>query len=138
MRSRRGWAGLIALATTLLVSGQEISAAEQVRVVAPGRRHVIEVKDGAVFLDGRRVHPRRGRVDIVGAPSFRRDGAAVAWLERAGTENRLVVLTDLRADADPWPWALPTTTQNDRLFWAGPQRIVVGPALLSPRAVASW
>ena len=27
---------------------------------------------------------------------------------------------------------------EDQIFWAGPQRVVVGPALLVPRAVATW
>jgi hypothetical protein len=40
---------------------------------------------------------------------------------RSRGEARLVVVPDL-----------------DRVFWAGDRRVVVGPAVLAPRAIATW
>jgi hypothetical protein len=105
---------------------------------SPGGRHVVHVAGGAVFVDGRRVHPRDGSVYLLAAPSWRADGGAVAWIERGDGETRLVVLPAVDDGAAPLPWVLPALPGGDQLFWAGRNRIVVGPALLAPRAVASW
>jgi hypothetical protein len=108
-------------------------------VASPNGRHVVHVSRGAVFVDGRRVHPASGSVYVMGAPLWRGDGRALAWLERNEGEVRLVVIPDLHdPGAQPLPWVLPPLPSGDQLFWAGPNRIVVGPALLAPRAVASW
>jgi hypothetical protein len=106
--------------------------------VSPGGRHVVHVSGGAVFVDGRRVHPTSGSVYLIAAPIWRGDGRALAWLERSDGQVRLVVLPEISPAAEPLPWVLPALPRGDQLFWAGPQRIVVGPALLAPRAVASW
>ena len=29
-------------------------------------------------------------------------------------------------------------SNDDRVFWAGDRRVVVGPAVLAPRAIATW
>jgi len=105
-------------------------------LASPGGRHVVEVSAGAVFVDGRRVHPSRGNVFLMSGPVWRGDGRALAWLERSEGQVRLVVLPEI--GAEPLPWELPALPSGDQLFWAGPNRIVVGPALLAPRAVASW
>jgi len=105
---------------------------------SPGGRHVVQVSRGAVFVDGRRVHPARGDVYLLTAPQWRKDGRALAWLERCQGQVRLVVLPELGPEAEPMPWVLPALPSGDQLFWAGHNRIVVGPALLAPRAVASW
>jgi hypothetical protein len=110
-------------------------------VASPGGRHVLHVTSGAVFLDGQRVHPASGSVYLLSPPLWREDGRAVAWLEREAGRVRLVVLPEIGAQGprvEPLPWDLPALPSGDQLFWAGPQRIVVGPALLAPRAVASW
>jgi hypothetical protein len=107
-------------------------------LVSPGGRHVVHVAGGAVFVDGRRVHPSTGNVYVMGHPIWRGDGAALAWLERSEGQVRLVVLPEIDEATAPLPWALPTHLGRDQLFWAGPNRIVIGPALLAPRAVASW
>jgi hypothetical protein len=49
---------------------------------SPCGRHVVEVDNGAVFVDGRRVHPSSGAVTVIQQPIWRGDGDALAWLER--------------------------------------------------------
>jgi hypothetical protein len=107
-------------------------------VASPGGRHVLEVREGGVFVDGRRVHPAGAQVYLLGAPSFRSDGGAVAWLERNAGETRLVVVPELGRRSDPLPWALPGLRADAQVFWAGANKVVVGPELLAPIAVASW
>jgi hypothetical protein len=105
---------------------------------SPCGRHVVRVSAGAVFVDGRRVHPSDGSVYVLTPPAWRRDGRALAWLERRDGETRLVVLPDVGRGADPLPWTLPAPAGRDQVFWTGPNRVVVGPDVLAPRAVASW
>ena len=105
---------------------------------SPDGRHVVQVAGGAVFVDGRRVHPASGVVYLLAPPRWRRDGRALAWLERSQGQIRLVVLPAIGPAVEPLPWVLPVLPDGDQLFWAGSHRIVVGPALLAPRAVASW
>jgi hypothetical protein len=107
-------------------------------VVSPCGRHVATVAAGAVFVDGRRIHPTTGSVHVLAPPIWRRDGGAVAWLERGDGETRLVVLPEMARGASALPWALPVLTSSDQLFWAGPNRVVIGPGLLQPRAIATW
>jgi hypothetical protein len=110
------------------------------RVTSPCGRHYVDVVGGVVYLDGRRVHPDSGAVYLLGPPSWRRDGRAVAWVERReGTASpQLMIIPALDGQPEPMPWTLPSVSPEDQIFWAGPQRVVVGPALLVPRAVASW
>jgi hypothetical protein len=108
------------------------------KVVSPCGRHVVEVVGGAVLIDGRRVRPSEDSVFVVAPPTWRRDGSALAWIERSRGESRLVVVPDLDAGRDTLPWTLPVVSTDDRVFWAGPQRVVVGPAELAPRAIATW
>jgi hypothetical protein len=105
---------------------------------SPCGRHLVEVDAGAVYLDGRRVHPSGGSVQVLATPSWRQDGDAVAWLERVSGETRLVVLPQLSTYAEPLAWPLPRALGGERIHWAGDRRVVVGPAPLEPRAVASW
>jgi hypothetical protein len=105
---------------------------------SPCGRHLIELDGGSVFVDGQRVHPSAGAVELLGAPAWRQDGDAVAWVERASGETRLVVLPDVAARAEPLAWPLPRALRGERVHWAGLRRVVVGPAPLEPRAVASW
>jgi hypothetical protein len=108
------------------------------RTTSPCGRHVVHVAGGVVFLDGKRIHPGAGVVDVVALPRFRKDGRALAWLERSGGEARLVVIPDVATDPRPWPWALPDLAEDESLFWAGRNRVVVGRGVLAPRIVASW
>ncbi|HZS36164.1 MAG TPA: hypothetical protein VFF06_05030 [Polyangia bacterium] len=105
---------------------------------SPCGRHLVEVDGGAVFVDGRRVHPSLGSVDVLGQPTWRSDGDAVAWIERQHGETRLVVVPSLGQPYEPLVWPLPRALGQDRVHWAGANRIVVGPEELAPRAVASW
>jgi len=107
-------------------------------IVSPCGRHVATVSDGAVFIDGRRVHGAHESVFVVAPPTWRRDGGALAWIERSGGEARLVVVPALDRGAERLPWSLPAVSRDDQVFWAGPQRVVVGPALMAPRAIATW
>jgi hypothetical protein len=102
-------------------------------------RHRVEVRAGVVFVDGWRVHPSDGAVYVTSPPTFRRDGGAVAWIDRAGAERRLLVLPALGPEhREVLPWQLPAADRGDQIFWAGPNRVVIGPGLFAPRAVASW
>jgi hypothetical protein len=107
-------------------------------IASPCGRHVAEVIGGAVFIDGRRVRAADGQAFVVAPPTWRRDGRAVAWLERSHGEARLVVVPALDESREAMPWTLPAVSTDDRVFWAGPRRVVVGTAVLSPRAIASW
>src|SRR5204863_7163656 len=55
-------------------------------VPSPAGRHVVEVARGTVLLDGRRVHPASGSVYVTAPPTWRRDGRAVAWIERSDAQ----------------------------------------------------
>jgi hypothetical protein len=107
-------------------------------LASPCGRHVVEVARGAVLIDGRRVRSPDGDVFVVAPPTWRRDGSALAWIERSRGEARLVVVPDLDGAPDPLPWTLPAVSSADRVFWAGDRRVVVGPAVLAPRAIATW
>ena len=107
-------------------------------VASPCGRHVAEVIGGAVYIDGRRVRTAEGNAFVLAPPIWRRDGRAVAWIERSRGEARVVVVDGVDHRVAPLPLALPEVAADDRVFWAGPQRIVIGPALLAPRAVATW
>jgi hypothetical protein len=107
-------------------------------LTSPCGRHAIEVRGGSVFVDGTRVHPDGGAVYLLGPPIFRHDGGAVAWLERTGGDTRLVVLPELGQPSEPLPWLLPMLSASDHVFWAGANRVVIGPQPLQPRAVATW
>jgi hypothetical protein len=111
----------------------------QRRVLSPCGRHVFEVSRGAVFVNARRIHPAEGTVQLLTPPVWRADGRAVAWIERGGRgEIRLIVVHAIGASAEALPWPLPVAARGDRVFWADANRVVVGPKLLAPRAVASW
>jgi hypothetical protein len=110
------------------------------RVTSPCGRHYVDVVAGVVFVDGHRVHPTSGSVYVVAPPAWRRDGRAVAWVERSegSSSPQLVVVPAVDGRPEAMPWTLPSVSPEDQIFWAGPQRVVVGPALLVPRAVATW
>jgi hypothetical protein len=107
-------------------------------VASPDGRHVAEVIGGAVYVDGRRVRTSEGNAFVLAPPIWRRDGRAVAWIERSGGEARVVVIDGVDNRLAPLPLTLPAVASDDRVFWAGQQRIHIGPALLTPRAVATW
>jgi hypothetical protein len=106
--------------------------------VSPCGRHVVEVAGGAVLIDGRRVRSADSDVFVIAPPTWRGDGSALAWIERSRGEARLVVVPDLDGAPEPLPWRLPAVSTDDRVFWAGKRRVVVGPAVLAPRAIATW
>lgn len=105
---------------------------------SPCGLHTVEVEAGVVIVDGRRVHPSAGAVELLGAPTWRGDGRALAWLERGGGETRLVVLPDLAPSSEPMAWPVPHALSRDRVHWVASNRVVIGPEALQPRAVASW
>jgi hypothetical protein len=107
-------------------------------VASPCGRHVAEVIGGAVYVDGKRIRITDGNVFVLAPPIWRRDGRAVAWIERSNGQARVVVIDGVDERVAPLPLALPAVAPDDRVFWAGPQRLNIGPALLAPRAVATW
>ena len=107
-------------------------------VASPDGRHVAEVIGGAVYVDGRRVRAAEGAAYVLAPPIWRRDGRAVAWIERSNGLARVVVIDGVDDRVAPLPLTLPAVASDDRVFWAGQQRIHIGPALLAPRAVATW
>ena len=107
-------------------------------VASPDGRHVAEVIGGAVYVDGRRVRTSEGNAFVLAPPIWRRDGRAVAWIERSNGQARVVVIDGVDNRVAPLPLTLPAVASDDRVFWAGQQRIHIGPALLTPRAVATW
>ena len=107
-------------------------------VASPDGRHVAEVIGGAMYVDGRRVRTAEGNVYVISPPNWRRDGRAVAWIERSNGLARVVVIDGVDDRVAPLPLTLPAVASDDRVFWAGQQRIHIGPALLAPRAVATW
>lgn len=107
-------------------------------VRSPCGRHVVEVEAGQVRVDGRRVHPSEGASYLISRPTWRSDGAAVAWLERRDGATHLVVVPDLAEATGVLSWELPATAARDEIHWVAKNRVVLGPDLLSPRAVASW
>jgi hypothetical protein len=110
----------------------------QAPVRSPCGRHSLSVERGEVRIDGRRVHERGENVYLLGAPAWRRDGSAVAWMERSRGNLRLVVVPDVAAPGAPLTWDLPASTRIDEVAWAGTTRVVVGETTLAPRAVATW
>jgi hypothetical protein len=107
-------------------------------IASPSGRHVLEIADGVVALNGLPVRATTGAVHVVGDPVWRADGGAVAWIERSLGETRLVVLPAVAVGSPPLAWVLPWAATDDRVHWAGAQRVVVGPVVVEPRAVASW
>lgn len=107
-------------------------------VVSRCGRHVVEVVRGAVRLDGKSMESSGAKVEIVVAPTWRRDCGSVAWMEQQGTERRLIVVPAIGIAEPSLSWALPRTVGDERIFWVGHRRIAVGVAMLQPRAMASW
>jgi hypothetical protein len=126
---------LLVLALSALAPSRARAAGGAPSSRSPGGRHRVQVAGHAIYVDGRRVH---ADVDVLLPPTWRADGNALAWLERTGGHTRLVVLPLVVGGIEPLWWPLPHLLGEDRVHWAGATRVVVGPALLSPRAVASW
>jgi len=76
-------------------------------VASPDGRHVAEVIGGAVYVDGKRVRVSDGNVYVLAPPIWRRDGRAVAWIERSNGEARVVVIDGVGDRVAPLPLALP-------------------------------
>lgn len=105
---------------------------------SPCGRHLAEFHDGALFVDGRRVQASPGAVELVAQPAWRRDGTALAWIEREGAVLRLMVLPEVAPGTEPMTWQLPLSTAGGQVYWAGSTRVVVGPSVFEPIASASW
>ncbi len=103
----------------------------------PHGRHLAAVQDGAVFLDGRRVSSSHA-VHVLVPPTWRADGGALAWIERDAGVTRLQVLPDLYPETRPLSFALPPGVGSDPVHWSSATKVVLGPHVLAPRAVASW
>lgn len=107
------------------------------RLACPRGRHVVEVHEGAVYVDGRRVSGPRP-VHVVHPPTWRGDGGALAWVERDLGALRLQVLPDLRPGTPLLAFPIPPALANERVLWSGESKVVMGAHVLAPRAVASW
>jgi hypothetical protein len=95
---------------------------------------VATLAHAGLLLDGRRVTSQI----VVGAPVWRDDGRALAWLERTSIGLCVVVLPDVSRPTELMPFAAPAASQRDRLFWSGRTRVLLGAGELVPRAVISW
>ena len=138
MQRLGGLLGLVLTAAVALPASALARGSMSARVVSPCGRHVLAVAPGQVLVDGRPVWSAPQPARMVSAPVWRRDGRAVAWVERDGRETRLVVVSWIGSSPGALPWPLPALASRDRVFWASSNRVVVGPHLLAPRAVASW
>jgi hypothetical protein len=134
--------GGMLLAATPAMANPSTSRLPSLRVsdaqISPCGRHTLSVSGGSVFVDGHRVHRPGEQVQVTAVPVWRRDGAAVAWMERTNIGVRLAVLVDVAKPDAPMFWSIPSPAGQDHLAWAGPHRVVVGNNILAPRAVASW
>jgi hypothetical protein len=128
----------VLFAALLSFGGDAFARSSGPRVVSTCGRHVLEVAGGRAVLDGRPVWGASAPARVLSSPVWRSDGRAVAWLERDGVETRLVIIAQVESPADALPWHLPAVASGDQVFWAARNRVVVGPHLLAPRAVASW
>jgi hypothetical protein len=134
MRSQLG----LVLALVLAAPRAALAATPEKPVVSRCGRHVVEIERGAVRLDGKPLPSRGPEVELLVAPAWRRGCSAVAWVDRRGTERRLMVVPSMGPAAEALSWALPPTRDQERIFWVGANRIAVGVAMLQPRAMASW
>jgi hypothetical protein len=140
MRSSPTWL-VLAMTAAMAVPSSALArgaGSSDERVVSACGRHVLEVARGRVFVDGRPVRRARGHARVISPPAWRPDGRAVAWVERDGRDLRLVVIPRIEGPHEALPWPLLEVVSGDRVFWAASNRVVVGPHLLAPRAVASW
>jgi hypothetical protein len=94
------------------------------------------VDRGAVFVDGQPVRPDSSAVAVLSPPAWRRDGSALAWLERHRGETRLVVLPALGQSL--LAWSLPRALGQERVHFIDDNRVVLGPEVTQPLAIASW
>ena len=107
-------------------------------VPSPDRKHRVELcTSGQLALDGQRI-PLTGT--LLGRPAWRRDGRALAFLQRSGAGMQLLIVL---LDVDPLTplvWSLPSLTTGTlrEVFWIGPQRVGIGEKMLVPRVVVSW
>jgi hypothetical protein len=124
-------------------------------VFSPDKQHIAQVRahghGAAILLDGRRVYPRQGVSRLIGLPSFSPDSKMMAFLERVGREQRLVIVPDITDPDEVMTWRIPCEGESlsaelpgraqptvapsrDRVFWADNRRVTVGEEILKPRA----
>jgi len=72
---------------------------------------------------------------MVGDPVPSPKGDATAFVEQREGALSLVVLIK---DAQPARWGLPPEAVAYRVFWAAPQRVILGPSELEPKLTISW
>ena len=133
----RSLVGLV-LALVLIAPRAARAATPEKPVVSRCGRQVVEMVGGAVRLDGKPLRSSAAEGEILVAPAWRRGCSAVAWIDLRDAERRLMVVPSIGDGAETLSWALPPTRDEERIFWVGPSRIVVGVAMLQPRAMASW
>ena len=83
---------------------------------------------------------RYGEFDQIAWVTMKKDGPVMANVLLIGSSSNvgLVVLPALTSGTEPLAWQIPPALGQDRLYWAGPSRVVVGTEALEPHAVASW
>lgn len=100
-----------------------------------GRHWLWRAPSGALFVDGRSLG-LSGRQ--VGRPVWRRDGRALAVLQRKRHLLQLVVLADLEG-SEPLVWRVPTLVgMRPYIQWLGRQAVGLGSARLVPRVIFRW
>jgi hypothetical protein len=112
-------------------------------VFSPAGDHVAWVSGDAkrqrLFADGQPVYPRRGWTIVQGQPAWSPDGVSLAAIEN-GLHRQLVVLVEFDNPSGDNTWPLPIEANDPSLhvYWAGPGKLVVGPALTKPVFAASY
>ncbi|MCG5055284.1 MAG: hypothetical protein KA712_20160 [Myxococcales bacterium] len=95
----------------------------------------------SVFVDERRIYPRKGTTEVASAPAWSGDGLALAFLEKpSSAAPRLVLVADLDNPTGDTTWELPATldTKGLHVFWVGADRLVVGKHVGAPVFSASF
>ncbi len=94
-----------------------------------------------VAVDGVALYPRRGRTVIASAPAWSKDGVSLAFIEaRPPDPARLVLLAEIDNPSGDTTWDLPASPplEGARVFWSGPDRLVVGKTVTKPAFTASF
>jgi hypothetical protein len=89
---------------------------------------------GFVSVEGAQTYPRRGRTVIASDLAWSKDAHSLAFVEKVGDGPRLVLLAEWDNPTGDTTWDLPASIPLEglRVFWAGPEKLVVGRSQVKP------